>query len=183
MVDAQFKADTLLRLAEKQIRLARPWPIGDGANDLKMMQAAVGYRLTTPNRKWNESAGGDPACGSDGRAVYSHRQPETRKCDNERLSKTWQKRQNGHLCAMSAGGLSALAGAVQRPVMPGTPSRCVWPRRPQRRATIALRVAARRRQQGTEAVGISLEALPRFTTGFRSSTACWAAAWCPAAPF
>lgn len=41
VVDAQFKADTLLRLAEKlEIPLAQTVAIGDGANDLKMMQAA-----------------------------------------------------------------------------------------------------------------------------------------------
>lgn len=40
VVDAQFKADTLLRLAKLEIPLAQTVAIGDGANDLKMMQAA-----------------------------------------------------------------------------------------------------------------------------------------------
>ncbi|HDL8433106.1 phosphoserine phosphatase SerB [Yersinia enterocolitica] len=41
IVDAQYKADTLLKLAEKlNISVAQTVAIGDGANDLKMMQAA-----------------------------------------------------------------------------------------------------------------------------------------------
>ncbi|PVF10400.1 phosphoserine phosphatase, partial [Yersinia pestis] len=41
IVDAQYKADTLIKLAEKlNIPLAQTIAIGDGANDLKMMQVA-----------------------------------------------------------------------------------------------------------------------------------------------
>jgi phosphoserine phosphatase len=41
IVDAQYKADTLLKLAERlKIPIAQTVAIGDGANDLKMMQAA-----------------------------------------------------------------------------------------------------------------------------------------------
>ncbi len=41
IVDAQYKADTLLKLAEKlNIPIAQTVAIGDGANDLKMIQAA-----------------------------------------------------------------------------------------------------------------------------------------------
>ncbi len=41
IVDAQYKADTLLKLAEKlEIPLSQTVAIGDGANDLKMIQAA-----------------------------------------------------------------------------------------------------------------------------------------------
>lgn len=41
IVDAQYKAETLIKLAEKlEIPLSQTVAIGDGANDLKMIQAA-----------------------------------------------------------------------------------------------------------------------------------------------
>jgi DNA repair protein RadA/Sms len=69
------------------------------------------------------------------------------------------------------------------PVMPGTPSpKCVWP---PRRVARNERLSGYAGNAGVSKVqklsDISLEALPRFSTGLKSLTACSAAAWCRAA--
>ena len=70
---------------------------------------------------------------------------------------------------MSAGRTIRVGRGSAAPVMPGTPSRkCVWPRRPQRARNDRLSgyagdAGVSKIQKLSE---ISLEALPRFTTGF-----------------
>lgn len=63
IVDAQYKADTLIKLAEKlSIPIQQTIAIGDGANDLKMIQAA-GLKPRVPRQAKSvcQSQSGDSA--------------------------------------------------------------------------------------------------------------------------